>query len=339
MLKRLLLIFAVAVQYFPISAQINTEQVIRIGRNALYFEDYVLSIQYFNQVIAAKPYLAQPYFLRGIAKYNLDDFKGAEDDATIAIGHNPFITDAYELRGLARQNQGNASGAVEDYNTLLSMLPENRSIQFNKALALEELKHYDEARVAFDDLLKSHPNFDIGYIGRAQLNLATKDTVAAKEDIEKALSINKHNVNAYVMRADIAINSSRNYAEALEDMNEAIKLQPRFAGYFINRAFLRHRLDDYYGAMSDYDYALQLDPLNYIALYNRALLRSEVHDFNKAIDDLTKVVALRPNDFRALYNRAVVLKEKGDYTQAIDDVNKVIEEFPILQPHIFSASI
>ena len=26
-------------------AQINTEQVLNIGRNALYFEDYVLSIQ------------------------------------------------------------------------------------------------------------------------------------------------------------------------------------------------------------------------------------------------------------------------------------------------------
>ena len=55
-------------------AQINTDQVLQIGRNALYFEDYILSIQYFNQVIAAKPYLAQPYFFRALAKSNLDDF-------------------------------------------------------------------------------------------------------------------------------------------------------------------------------------------------------------------------------------------------------------------------
>ena len=31
-------------------AQINTERVMTIARNALYFEDYVLSIQYFNPV-------------------------------------------------------------------------------------------------------------------------------------------------------------------------------------------------------------------------------------------------------------------------------------------------
>ncbi|MDE7144952.1 MAG: hypothetical protein K2O30_02220, partial [Duncaniella sp.] len=45
----------------PMRAQINTDQVMRIGMNNLYFEDYVLSIQYFNQVINVKPYLAQPY--------------------------------------------------------------------------------------------------------------------------------------------------------------------------------------------------------------------------------------------------------------------------------------
>lgn len=43
-------------------AQINTEQVMRIGQNSIYLEDYVLAIQYFNKVIEAKPHLAQPYF-------------------------------------------------------------------------------------------------------------------------------------------------------------------------------------------------------------------------------------------------------------------------------------
>ena len=43
-----------------VKAQLNTEQIMIIGRNALYFEDYVLSIQYFNKVISARPYLYEP---------------------------------------------------------------------------------------------------------------------------------------------------------------------------------------------------------------------------------------------------------------------------------------
>ena len=65
-------------------AQINTERMMTIARNALYFEDYVLSIQYFNQVINAKPYLFEPYFFRALAKINLDDYQGAEDDCNEA---------------------------------------------------------------------------------------------------------------------------------------------------------------------------------------------------------------------------------------------------------------
>lgn len=317
------------------TAQINTEQVLKIGRNALYFEDYVLSIQYFNQVIAAKPYLAQPYFFRALAKFNLDDFIGAEADVSTAIEHNPFITDAYELRGAIRQNLGKTKEAVDDYNKALSILPENRGILFNKALALEELKEYDQAEEAFNNLINHHPRFDSGYLGRAKLYLSLKDTTQAIKDIDKALEINKNAVNGYVMRADIAINSHGDYQKALADMDEAIKLQPRYAGYFINRAYLRHQTDDYYGAMSDYDYAVQLDPLNAVALYNRALMRAEVHDYNRAIEDLNQVIALYPNDYRTLYNRAIVLKEKGDFKDALNDVNKVIKAYPDLAAAYF----
>ena len=87
------LIFWLALQLCSLSllAQINTDRVLAIGRNALYFEDYVLSIQYFNQVIRSKPWLAEPYFFRAVAKINLDDFKGAEDDCTACLERNPFL--------------------------------------------------------------------------------------------------------------------------------------------------------------------------------------------------------------------------------------------------------
>ena len=65
-------------------AQLNTDRVMAIAQNALYFEDYVLAIQYFNQIISVKPYLTEPYLLRGIAKIQLGDFAGAEADCTSA---------------------------------------------------------------------------------------------------------------------------------------------------------------------------------------------------------------------------------------------------------------
>ncbi|MDE6265765.1 MAG: tetratricopeptide repeat protein [Muribaculaceae bacterium] len=311
-----------------LSAQINTDQVLRVGQNALYFEDYMLSIQYFNQVIKAKPYLAQPYFFRSIAKLNLEDFKGAEADATEAIERNPFITDAYEVRGVARQNLGRYAESVKDYDKALELLPYNRGLMLNKALAEQDMEDYEASRKTFTALLDKYPNYDNAYVGRARLNILTGDTVAALADLDRATSLNKNLVNAYVLRADISIKKEQNYEQALADMNEAIKLQPRFAGFFINRAFLRYHLDDYFGAMADYDYAIGLDPTNNVAYFNRGLLRAEVHDNDKAIADFSRVIQMDPNDYRALFNRSMLYTETGDYKNALADIDRVVDAFP-----------
>lgn len=100
-------------------AQFKTDRLVMIGRSALYFEDYVLSIQYFNQAISAKPYLYEPWFYRGVAKYYLDDFVGAEDDCSEAIKRNPYVVGMYELRGLCRIQQKKYGDAIKDYNQAL----------------------------------------------------------------------------------------------------------------------------------------------------------------------------------------------------------------------------
>lgn len=319
-------------------AQLNTEQVMRVGQNALYFEDYMLSIQYFNRVIEAKPYMARPYFLRSIAKLNLEDYIGAEVDATAAIDRNPYLTDAWEVRGVARHNLGRTREAVGDYNKALELLPRNRQLMFNKAMAQEDINDLPGADSTFAELLKYYPNFDSGYLGRARLRLAQTDTVGALADIDKALSINKNAVNGYIMRADIAISNDNDLDAALSDLNEAIKLQPRLAGLYVNRAYMRYRLDDFFGAMADFDYAIELDPLNEAAIFNRALLEMETQANDKALADLDRLLDLDPANVRASYNRAVVNSLKSRYKEAIADISKVIDDVPDLPDPYFMRS-
>ncbi|MDE6333954.1 MAG: tetratricopeptide repeat protein [Muribaculaceae bacterium] len=319
-------------------AQINTEQVLRVGQNALYFEDYMLSIQYFNRVIQSKPYLAQPYFFRAIAKLNLEDYNGAEQDASTAIDLNPYLTDAWEVRGVARQNLGRNAEAITDYDHALQLVPRNRQLLFNKALAQQDCGQATEADSTFGDLLRYYPGFDAGYLGRARLRLEQADTVAAMADIDKAMSINKNAVNAYIMRADIAISRGSDFASAAADMDEAIRLQPRLAGLYVNRAYLRYKNDDFFGAMADFDYAIELDPLNEAAIFNRALLEMETSANDRALVDLDRLIDIDPSNTRAYYNRAIVNHAKGLHAQAAADITKVIEEVPELPDPYFMRS-
>lgn len=310
-------------------AQINAERVMAIGANAMYFEDYLVAIQYFNQAIGAKPYLAKPYFLRSIAKLNLEDFHGAEDDASKAIELNEFITDAWEVRGVARQNMGNFRGAADDYRHALELLPKNRQMLFNMAAALTELKEFGEADSIYTRLIELYPGFENAYIGRARLGLLKGDTISAIKDINITLEKDSNSFNGHVMRAELQLKRRRpDFKAALVDMDHAIRLEPRVAGLYVNRAFIRYSLRDWYGAMDDYDYALTLEPDNQMALFNRGLLNAEVEANDRALSDFSAVLDMNPDDHRALYNRAMILAKKHDYDGAIRDAGKIIGMFP-----------
>ena len=309
-------------------AQINTDQVVNIGRNALYFEDYILAIQYFNQAIKAKPFLAEPYFYRSVAKISLEDYGGAEQDAGMAIERNPFIVDAYQVRGVARQNLRNYKGAVEDYDAGLELMPEDKNMLMNRAVCEIELKNYDEAQQTFERLLQLDRRNDRAYIGLAQMSLAKADTVAALENLNRSIGLSKNNAGAYVMRAELATRMNNDFESALADMDSAIMLEPHYAGYFINRAYMKYNLDDYFGAMADYDYAIGLDPSSQEAHFNRGLLRAEVGDNNKAIADFDFVLKSNPSNFIALYNRALLHMRTGQFREAVGDFTAILKKYP-----------
>ncbi|MCH5235177.1 MAG: tetratricopeptide repeat protein [Muribaculaceae bacterium] len=312
-------------------AQINAEQVLTIGRNVLSMDDYMLAIQYFNQAIKAKPYLADPYFFRALAKLNLDDYAGAEADCDMAILNNKFKTEAYKLRGFARQVQGKDSLAVEDYNIGLSYNPLDKNFLFYKALALTELKKYDEADSTFNILLRQYPRFDSGFTARARLELERNDTTAALDDIERALSISKAEINPYLMKAEIFW-KRQDWPNAASAIDAAIRLRPELPDLYVNRAFVRYNSDDFFGAMSDYNYAIEIDPDNSAAYFNRGLLRYEVKDLEKAEQDMSQVVRLNPENVHAYFNRGLIELEEEKYKEALADFRIIEKRYPRFYP-------
>lgn len=238
------------------AAQINTEQVMTIGRNALYFEDYILSIQYFNQVIQQKPYLPEPYFYRAVAKISLDDYSGAESDASHCIEINPFIKDAYRVRAVARHNTKKFEAAIDDYKTCLQMRPDDPDIMLNMAMCELALKNYSTADSCLSWCLERDSTSERACLGMAQLRLEQNDSVGALNYVTRCINSHKNNPQAYLARCEIYTNYLKDYNKALDDIDEVIKLEPSNAGYYINRSYLRYQINDIRGTMADLDYAI-----------------------------------------------------------------------------------
>ncbi len=326
-MHRKVLLFLVCLLPLSTYAQFNTDRLLTIGRSALYYEDYVLSIQYFNKVISIKPYLYEPWFYRAVAKYNLEDFAGAENDCSQAVERNPYVTNVYELRGLTRVMQGKFKDAISDYNKALRYSPENRSLWHNKILCKINSKDYPGAHNDLDTMLIKWRGYAKGYSMRGEVFLLQEDTTAALTALNKSTELDPYDASTWATRAIISLGQQQ-WAESDTLLTEAIRLLPKQSAFYVNRALARININNLRGAMSDYDMAIDLDPNSFLGHYNRGLLRAQVGDDNRAITDFDFVIKKEPENYLALYNRAILREKVGNLQGAIDDYSAVLDEYP-----------
>lgn len=305
--------------------QINTERVLSIGRNALYFEDYILSIQYFNMVARVKPYLAEPYYLRAVAKINLEDYKGAEQDCSLALERNPFLVKAYHCRGVSRINQKRYAEAVADFDKGLEFDTENKTLLLCKGVSLLHDNRCNEAVDVLTHTVNLYPKFTDAYLNRGQAYLKNNDTIKALADFDKVLEIDKFNPKGYAARGLVFYMQGK-YDEAHKDYDEAMRIEPNVASYHQNRGLVRYKQDDLKGAKEDFDRVVALDPNNASAYFNRGLLFMETGELKKAEYDFDRVVEIEPKNELAMYNKALVRMNVGDYVIASDIISHLISE-------------
>lgn len=311
----------------PSKAQYNIDRILNAGRGALYYEDYVLSMQYFNQVIAAKPYMYEPWYYRAIAKYNLDDYQGAEQDCNEAINLNPYISGLYDLRGVCRIRLQKFKEAAADYDMAILHDPTSQGLWYNRALCRIQDKDYEKAHFELDSMMNRWKSNAKVYQLKAEVCMQQKDTLKASSFLDKSLELDPYDGEAWTVRAMISL-SRRKWKDADEQLGRAIHLKPTVVGNYVNRALARYNTNNLRGALADYDKALELDPNNFLAHYNRGQLRVQVGDDNRAISDFDFIIRMEPNNIMAIFNRALLLDRTGDMEGAIRDYTRVIDEFP-----------
>ncbi len=326
-MKRLLFAAFCMVCPLLVKAQFNIDRMLTSGEVALHYEDYVLSIQYFNQIIALRPHMYQPWHLRGAAKFYLEDFSGAEEDATQAIYLNPYVDMIYDLRAIARIRQEKYADAISDYTNAIRLNPTQRNYWYNRAICEMHLEKYDTALLQTDTIIRRWAQFAGAYSLKAELYLHKNDTIEAMNWLDKSLEIDPYDGNTWMTSA--AINLSRHeWTLADSCLTRAIHLKPKHVPSYINRALARVNLNNLRGAMSDYDTAIDLDPNNFLAHYNRGLLRMQLGADNDAIEDFDYVIEMEPENVLAIFNRGILRDNTGDLNGAIRDYTKVINKFP-----------
>jgi len=320
-----------------ISAQLNTDRITTIGRNALYFDDYVLSIQYFNQVIKLKPYLSEPYLLRAIAKIQLGDYTGAELDCNAAIERNPFQPGAYYTRGYIYLQTNQLEKAKNDFSEALIFAPENKTYIAMRDDVLAGLKEYELALDDINRLLHREPKSAALHFEKGTICLRRGDTICAQNAFIKATEYDSQNPANWSALGLVQLMQD-NQDEALISLSKSIDYGSKWAGDYINRGIIYYRIHNYRSALADYDKAITLSPNDAQCYYNRGVLRQELGDYNRALEDFTKAINIAPDQIEIYYQRGLVQLQLRQWQEALEDFTTIMQRYPYFLPAYYLAA-
>jgi tetratricopeptide (TPR) repeat protein/V8-like Glu-specific endopeptidase len=235
-------------------------------------QDNKSAIQDFDRAISLDNKIYSSYLLRSSTRAVINDLKGAASDLDRAIALKPDSTIALENRGSLRLSTGDLRGALED---------------FNRALSLNSLS-------------------TIALVGRCNANSGLGNHQSALQDCETAITqTGRKNSAAFSGRA-VAKFRSGDKKGAIEDIDDAIKLDKKDAGLYINRGSFRYASNDKQGALSDFRTALGLGSANINMYLGIALIEEENGNLREALAFYTKAL----NEYSRqgnLFNQAALI--------------------------------
>jgi len=125
------------------------------------------------------------------------------------------------------------------------------------------------------------------------------------------------------------------YNKAVEDYDQAIRLDSNLAIAYKNRGLTYSKIGGYDEAFADYDKAVSLDPNLVIldsnlaiAYNNRGSSYFKMGYYDKAISDYSRAIKLNPDNIQAYGALSFLYKLKGDYDKVIMYYSQVIRLNP-----------
>ena len=308
-------------------AQLNKPYFFYKGRELILDGDYRGAIEMLNLLLRTETKEHEGYFLRGVAKYNLDDLIGAEADFTQALAVNPVYTMAYQYRAITRSRMGNYNDALQDYRTAAELRPNMPATYYSRGVTYFLSQQFGDAVDDFSRYLRSKPADVNALTNRGTCYLYLKDTSRAYADFNRAIEINPNEADGFVRRGLLEVAQNKN-TEGIRDLTEALRIDSTLAIAYFYRAYAYVNQSQPIRALADFDRAVAYDSTNSVTYFNRAILRSQIGDYNRAIDDYDRVARYNPGNVLVFYNRASVKIRIGDYRGAIDDYTRAIELYP-----------
>lgn len=278
--------------------------------------------------------LAIAYNNRGVAYKARKESLRAFADYTEALRLNPGYARAYYNRARAHEDKGALARALEDYDAAVQIDPNYAKALAGRAVLLAGHDQLDEAIDDFDRAFKADKDVFLAPDPELSNEILKKHPVndpALSDDrrlavLGAAIGLNPGRPDLYGVRAGTEIGKGA-FAEAIGDLNEAIRLSPKDASsyatnalYYANRCRAYVEIGDLQQATKDCDEGVRLGGSNGGPSYaSRGLLNLRKSKFAEAEQDLSRAVKLVPSSVENYRLRGEAYENLGQRAKAIAD--------------------
>jgi tetratricopeptide (TPR) repeat protein len=211
--------------------------------------DYNRAITEFNRAIALKNDYADAYTGRGNAYRKKGDALRAIDDYSTALKHADSRAELYNYRGYAYSEHGEPEKAIADFSQAIRLGRDYTDAYINRGHAHYERGSYELAIEDYNQVIRIEPRNAAAWNWRGSA-WYRKDGQKALADFSQAITINPGYALAWHNRGNVHFNNG-DFAAALADLNQAIKLAPSRAAY-ISRGHVLQKLGDTTRAEADF---------------------------------------------------------------------------------------
>jgi tetratricopeptide (TPR) repeat protein len=223
-----------------------------------------------QQIISAQPYAADGYLFKGMAELARLKYSDAEQDAQLAAQKAPQIPAPYIQMGNIHLAQKHFAEAEKFYQQALDKDPSSSDGLSGLMNTYFAQKQYDKAIAAANTQIAKSPNnanfYDL--LGTALFN-GKKDLPGAEAALQKAISIDKNNIDALEKLGKVQVQQGQP-EKALALYQQSIKDNPREVTFYILCGELYEGQKDWDHAKGMYQQALGISPGHPLASNNLA---------------------------------------------------------------------
>jgi tetratricopeptide (TPR) repeat protein len=221
---------------------------------------------------------------------------------------------AFVLRSLKRYDQ--ALEAIDEAIRCRDDVPKYHS--WRGTLLHNDLGRYEDALAAIEKALQLDPGGAMDWTNKAVVLRSLKRYDEALEAMDEAVRLDGGDAGRYDWRGTLLHNEMRRNEEALAAFEKALQLDPRQAVTWHNKAIVLRGLRSYDQALEAIDEAIRLEERNPLHLTLRGeLLTEHFARYEEARADFARALELKPGLLQAQRHLGIALKQLGKYGEAV----------------------